>query len=309
MYESFLGTQIIDKQKPLDTCHRSILKVAVIDFPNNNRFCLFYIIKFFNHLQIQDIVKVDAPVACRKSRGGYKMMALDVLDPFGLVHYLWDVVGIDIPIADVQQYWRHHRAVGCPWAVHSQAPEDTMPLGLYGDSVKVRSTYQGLEKMIGVFLNVPLFRPRTVRCSRWLLFAMQEELLHKHHTLDCIYRYLTWALNQLYTGKYPTCGPKGEPLTEKAATKAGTWICQKQWRFQVTELRGDWSWHRQVFRFKGSWKSGVNAPVCFKCRAFGVGQPQNLYYNIEENSPIWNTEYSLLEWIVEQLPASPCSLD
>ena len=211
---------------------------------------------------------------------------------------------------EVRQYWRHHRQHGSRWATYSQASELTMPLGIYGDSVKVRSTYLGVEKMVGVFLNAPLYRPRSCRCSRWLLFSCQEELLYHHHTLDCIFRFLTWSLNHLYTGKYPLRGFNGSPLSERAAAKAGQWVCRARWCFQVCEIRGDWVWHKQVFRFQSSWKAGSKLPICFKCRTFAKGPTHELYYNIEENSPCWSKEYeTVADFIAEQLPRPPCHKD
>ena len=107
----------------------------------------------------EDIIKIKAPLKSRKSPDGYDLVDLDVLDPFDLVHYLWNVIGIDVPEAAVRQYWEHHRSRGSAWALHSQASECTMPLGLYGDSVKVRSTYQGLEKMVGIFFKCATVSP------------------------------------------------------------------------------------------------------------------------------------------------------
>lgn len=237
------------------------------------------------------------------------MVNLEVVDPISLISYLWNDIGISIPEKDVQQYWRHHRQFGAKWALHSQATEETVPLGLYGDSVKVRSTYQGVEKMVGIFLSCPLFRPRSCRCSRWLLFACQEELLYKHHTLDCVYMYLVWNLNQLFNGKYPRHGFNGAPLSVQGAARAGDWVCNSHRCFQVTEIRGDWAWHKMIFRFNSSWKAGSNMPVCFKCRAYGTGPTQSLYYNIEENSPCWQTEYAnVADFIAEQCPPSPCHM-
>lgn len=254
-------------------------------------------------------MKVRAPLKSKKTQAGYEFVDLDVVCPFGLVSYLWNDIGIDISRDDVVTYWRHHRAHGAKWALHSRAPEDTMPLALYGDAVKVRSTYLGLEKMVGIFLSAPLYRPRSARCSRWLLCAVQEELLWKHHTLDSIFTYLTWAMNQLYTGCYPQCGPRGECLTGRAASRAGGWVTNQRWRFQITELRGDWLWHKTIFRFRSSWKAGTNAPVCFKCEAYATGSPDHTYYNIEENSPVWATEYqSVVDFIVGQCPDVPCPL-
>lgn len=163
--------------------------------------------------------------------------------------------------------------------------------------------------MVGIFLSCPLFRPRSCRCSRCLLFACQEELLYKHHTLDCVYMYLVWNLNQLFNGKYPRHGFNGAPLSVQGAARAGDWVCNSHRCFQVTEIRGDWAWHKMIFRFNSSWKAGSNMPVCFKCRAYGTGPTQSLYYNIEENSPCWQTEYAnVADFIAEQCPPSPCPL-
>ena len=232
-----------------------------------------------------------------------------MLNVFDLVDYLWNTIGIDVSEGAVQQYWRHHRARGSPWALHSQAPETTMPLGIYGDSVKVRSTYRGLEKMIGVFLSVPLYRPRSIRCSRWLLFSVQEELIFRHQTLDAVFKYLVWALNHLYRGKFPTCGMNGEQLDKKGALRAGEWICKRNhWTFQVTELRGDWLWHKQILRFRSSWKGGANAPVCFQCPAWAKGPQEQLYFHVDENSKLWELEYkTVVDFLVEQCPSTPSS--
>jgi len=258
----------------------------------------------------QDTCLVRAPLKSRGDSSGFQMVDLAVVDPISLVAYLWDDIGIQVSEDEVRQYWRHHRQHGSRWATYSQASELTMPLGIYGDSVKVRSTYLGVEKMVGVFLNAPLYRPRSCRCSRWLLFSCQEELLYHHHTLDCIFRFLTWSLNHLYTGKYPLRGFNGSPLSERAAAKAGQWVCRARWCFQVCEIRGDWVWHKQVFRFQSSWKAGSKLPICFKCRTFAKGPTHELYYNIEENSPCWSKEYeTVADFIAEQLPRPPCHKD
>ena len=234
------------------------------------------------------------------------MADLAVLDPITLVTYLWDEIGIEVGMEAVQQYWQHHRSHQAKWALHSQAPDTTMPLGLYGDSVKIRSTYYGLEKTVGVFLNAPLFRPRTSRCSRWLLFACQEELLYKHHTLDCVFKFLTWSLNQLFLGKYPVHGFNGSPLSRRQLARAGQWVCKARWCFQVTEIRGDWVWHKQVFRFKSSWKAGSNASVCFKCKCFAKGEMRDLYYHVDENAYCWEREHeTVADFLAEECPENP----
>ena len=232
-------------------------------------------------------VTLKVPLKSKTISGGYELANVEVVDPISMISFLWNDIGIRIGQDEVEQYWDHHRKFGARWALHSRASRQTMPLGLYGDSVKVRSTYLWLEKMVGIFLNCPLYRPRSCRCAKWLLFACQEELLYANHSLDCVYGFLTWSLNQLFTGRYPVRGFNGAALSTKGVQMAGKWICNDRWTFQITEIRGDWSWHKFVFRFKSSWKGGAKLPICFKCKSFAVGAPHELYYNIEENSPCW----------------------
>ena len=252
-------------------------------------------------------VTLKVPLKSKTISGGYELANVEVVDPISMVSYLWNDIGIRIGQDEVEQYWDHHRKFGARWALHSRASRQTMPLGLYGDSVKVRSTYLGLEKMVGIFLNCPLYRPRSCRCAKWLLFACPEELLYANHSLDCVYGFLTWSLNQLFTGRYPVRGFNGAALSTKGVQMAGKWICNDRWTFQITEIRGDWSWHKFVFRFKSSWKGGAKLPICFKCKSFAVGAPHELYYNIEENSPCWQKEHiSVQEFIADQCPDLPC---
>ena len=74
------------------------------------------------------------------------------------------------------------------------------------------------EKMIGLFLNLPLWRPRSIRVSRFLLTCVQEELLVGRTTLDCLWRHIVWACNVLHDGRWPHTGPNGEPMPIPSTT-------------------------------------------------------------------------------------------
>ena len=247
-------------------------------------------------------MKVRAPLKS-KAPGGHTMTELDVVEPLSLVAYLWNDIGIDIPSQLVESYWAHYREVGAPWASWSSATPQHVPLALYGDDCKIRPG----EKMVGLFLSFPLFRPRSVRCSKFLLFAVQEELEYKHFTMDSVLRFLVWALNCLHVGRFPRTGCDGEELRGAQAERAGKEVAPGR-KFAVTELKGDWSWFKKVFRFKSSWKGGTKVPVCFHCRA-GAREPFSIYYKVHADSECWRSEYTLLDWLVEQCPVRPCCLD
>lgn len=235
-----------------------------------------------------------------KAPEGYTLHEIDVVDPRSLVAYLWNDVGLNIPHRLVADYWAHYRSddVQAAWATWSRASESHVPIALYGDDCKLRP----YEKMIGIFMSFPLWRPRSVRCSKFLLCAVQLELEYKHLTVDCILRYLVWSLNCLYIGRWPRVGCDGEPLSPKQAQKAGQEIVPGR-QFAVTELKGDWAWFKKIMRFKSSWKGGARVPVCFQCRARSDWPV--LYYEVGPSDPCWQTQYTLLEWLAEQCPSRP----
>ena len=232
---------------------------------------------------------------------GFEYDDLEVLDPLSIVAYLFDYIGISIPEETVEQYWSHYRSaeINSPWAIEHPAGNRHVPMGFYGDSCKIR---QG-EKMIGLFFNLPLWRPKSIRCSRFLLTAFREEHAYKRHTLDAVLRYLVWRFNLLLEAKYPSCGINGEPLPPQYAQRAGQDVVRGGRKFAITEVRGDWHWFKEVFSFKSSWKGGNKFPICFKCEARSI-EP-HLYYKVQPDSPCWTTEYDLPEFLVHQMPRKP----
>lgn len=196
-----------------------------------------------------------------KLPSGHEWTQLEVLDPVSVVRYMVDA-GLKIDMKAVRKFWDHHSSVNSPWIVQSQATRDHVPLGLFGDAVKFRQKRYGKpEKMLAVFLNAPLWRPKLARASRWLLFAIRENDVYEHKTLDCIFHYLVWRLNVLHDGTFPITGRSGEPLTGRDRERAGQAVCNGL-RFAITELRGDWLYHRQVFRMRSTWLSGKKKPRC-----------------------------------------------
>ena len=232
------------------------------------------------------------------------MSTIGVIDPLSVLSYVFNKVGVCISEDSVKKYWQHYRTPGiaAPWAMQHPSDNTHIPLGLYGDACKLRPG----EKMVGIFLNLPLFRPKSIRCSRFLLCAVQEEKMHGRATLDCIFRYIVWRLNLAFHGHWPSCDINGGPLQPKDAARAGQWVVPNKC-FAVTEVRGDWVWFKDIFSFKSSWKGGVQVPVCFKCDAWSV-EP-NLYYLVQPNSHVWDTEFkTAVDFIVHQCPARPSSL-
>ena len=263
---------------------------------------------FGSTLAPEETVKINAPIKDVKEELGYRMTTLEMLEPFSVISYLWQDVGVKVSKESVEQWWKHHREFGAKWAEYSSASLQHVPLTLYGDAARTRQVPFGPPgKVLGLFLSCPLFRPKSASASRWLLFSIDEYLLFGHKTMDAVLTRLTWSLNCLYTGVYPKCGPAHEALTGSQAARAGQPICGGT-VFAVCQLRGDWVWHKDLFRLKSSWKSGATQPVCFLCPAMARGT--NRYYNVGDSSPLWQQQFSFCQFLCQQIPASkPCHLD
>ena len=225
------------------------------------------------------------------------MQKWPIMDVHTIFAFLWNKSGLQIPAGEVENYWRKSRANGEPWACQSTASEHHIPLGLYGDSATIVMKYGLKESVCGVFASLPLYRPASVRMSRFLITAIPEDKLWMHHTMNHILRRVVWSCNCLYRNVHPSCGPAGESLPPGLAMLAGTPITTCGAVFTVTEVRGDWAWHRKLFRFLG-WTSHS---MCYQCDAKSAGDSANRYYNFNDGSWI-DRDYSLMQFIAKQLP-------
>ena len=222
-----------------------------------------------------------------------------------LVGYLFNEVGVQISQERIQEYWQHLEEVKFPMATSDASSlRDFCPVGLYGDAAKITTEY-GHYHCLGIFLNLPLWRPRSTRFSRFLVFSIKEELLVPGKTLDAVFTRLTWSLNLLFSGLHPASGPHGEALLQSQLALAGQRICHSGMKFLCTELRGDWKHHQQVFRFLSSWQGTL---VCFKCAAKSRGPVANLYYHVGEDAAWLQGELSLSSFLARRMPPhNPCA--
>lgn len=255
----------------------------------------------FCQLLAEEIETIKLPVTDPKSDRGIKMESFPILYPHRILSFLFNEVGIVVPDEDVQAYWRHARAVGEPWAVNNPASDLHIPLGIHGDAARLFTQYR-FEKLVGVFFNIVLFRPRSVRHSRFMLFSIPHEKLYKNRSLNWVWRRLAWSFNACFEGVNPSVGPQGIALQGKHLELAGTPITRRSQKFCLTEYRGDWEWHRDTWRPYATWQ-GIQ--TCFKCTAVSRGDPAHLYYNTDElHEPQckWiREEYSLTQFVANSL--------
>lgn len=214
--------------------------------------------------------------------------------PHAIADFLFEHGGLEVPEAFRREYWEFNARHGEPWAVG--VDPTAMPLGIYGDSAKVQTKF-GVTNLIGIYFNIVLWKPQSVRASRFLVTVIPEHKTWKHFTLTVILRWVTWSLNALMAGRHPQTDPYGEALPYRMAQIAG-----KAFKYKgvVTEIRGDWAWHKKVFRFwKCSW-TGIK--ICHWCRALSSSSdPADLYWKFEGGS--WNgNNFSAGEFLEERIP-------
>ena len=229
------------------------------------------------------------------------MAVFPIIMPHRVLSYLFDHVGISILDEDVQAFWRHAKDVNEPWVQRTPASEHHVPLGLHGDGARLWSV-QKFEKMVIISINLPLFRPRSVRHSRFTIFSIGNEKLYKNRTLNRVWMRLAWSLNACFSGVHPTRGPRNQELVGKNLELAGRPITRDHRVFAVTEYRGDWEWHRDVWRPRASWQA---IQCCFKCPAVSRGDPHYVYHNsgsMDEPECKWlQEEYTLPGFVSHSL--------
>lgn len=209
--------------------------------------------------------------------GTYEDIKFPLFDPHVVVDYLFREVGLSINPDIVRRFWYIKRDLAKePWAVSSPATSEHIPVAIYGDACQCKGT-----KLLGIFISFPLWRAASTRASRWLLCALEESRLWNTQTLNTIMRRITFSLNMLFDG----------------------WDLEKNKQiadgrlFTLTELRGDWLWHKQLWNFTSSWKALTN--ICYRCDCKArSANPKELFWRIDDGE--WH-EYTRLEFIMTQL--------
>ena len=236
-------------------------------------------------------------VADPKAEKGYRIQNSPLLLPHRVIGYLFNHAGLEISPRVLEQYWDRSLASKEPHA--SEESRGRIPLGFYGDSAQLFTKYKK-ENLTCLFINIPIFRPKSVRFGRYLIWCQDTKLLYKNRSLNTILRWVVWSFNCLYTGLHPSVGPGGQPLSDvRALQRAGSRITRQGHLFQLVECRGDWEWHKKVFRTKAAWQGNE---VCYRCPAMGKGDASGLYFNFTSNSSWWDRDFDSDEFIQKMLP-------
>ena len=178
-------------------------------------------------------VKLDDDEGHNDAKKG--AMEVPMLEPHTLLHHVHTVLGLTVEQESVRSYWRRASEHGAGWACQ-QRNHDAIPVGLYADETKY-GLHESQEKILGFFMNLVLFRPRSIRLSRFLLFSLRSKfILPGSETLYPLVAHIVWSMVWASKGLFPTVGMFGSALSEKQQANAGKQLGAE---FYVTELRGD----------------------------------------------------------------------
>ena len=223
-------------------------------------------------------------------------MEIPILYPHEVLHYVHSVVKLTVHDESVASYWRRAAENGAGWATN-QPDHSVIPVGIYADETKY-GLHESQEKVLAVFLNLVLFRPKNIRLSRFLICTIRSKfLLRGTETLYPLFTRFVWSMGWASKGVFPTTGFMGSALSEKSQQLAGQSLGAK---FLVTELRGDLAWHKLIWGFEDGWSS---TKVCFFCEATGAGSRRDLYYEHTGDGAFWRTTIfrETLDWVVGKL--------
>lgn len=213
----------------------------------------------------QEPVQVTCPVNGPKMDGTTIEMTLPLLQPFEVVKFLYEDCKVDISMDRQREFWQHLDNMNDPWAVQTQQfraelNRPVLTCGFYGDEANLG--FIGVqEKIYGFFMNLPLWRPRSTRHSRVLLFSIRSELIiDPETTLYPVLRCIVQSFNKL----------------SDLGLSDGT-------RCLVSEIRGDQAFFRYMLQHKAYW---VGNHVCFRCKASTGGV--NDYTDLKKHSRVYS---------------------
>lgn len=237
--------------------------------------------------QSEEPSRINVPV--KMSDGSSSLEELPLQLPHHILEYLFNTCKLEIEKQSVLDYWNHLDSVGHSFAKSSKEFREArgsgqvVPIGLYGDSACLGLVNQPMAKVLGLFLNIVLFRPTSTRMSRYMLWSIYEDkIVSMEHTV------------------YPVL----EEIVESCHKAAAQGV--NGMYFLTSEIRGDQMFFSDIFRYKSRWTSN---DVCYRCKASSKN-PELIYTHYpgasDDQSGWAGTLRSTEEFILEEL-TSPLS--
>lgn len=201
-------------------------------------------------------------IQIKKDSGVLETTTMPVFLPERIVHHLMSACKFSLDDNLVRGYWAHLDHMGDEWAKstadfrrHSGL---VWPIGIYGDEAVIGLQADPTNKIFGLYMNMPLFRPRATRLSRYLLFALEtNKLVSARQSVFPALKIIVDSFNRL--AEHGILGR----------------------RFLLAEIRGDQVFHKFLFKHASWWKANN---VCFRCHVRADRPGTNLCYTQYDNS-------------------------
>lgn len=222
-------------------------------------------------------MQVKVPI--RLSDGSVSAGKYPVQLPFDILQFLICDCNLNIDGRLLDQYWGHLDNVSDDWALTTEEYRATAgvvwPLGFYGDEAAIGLINAPTNKILGLYMNIVVFRPTSTRMGRYLLFSIEsDKVVSPEETIFPVVDVITASFNK---------------LTEQGIGHI---------RFLLSEIRGDQVFFRYLFQRRSWWK---HTEVCFRCKA--DSKCGSLNYCIYDSPDGWRTTLrSTAEFLVDQLP-------
>jgi hypothetical protein len=129
----------------------------------------------------------------------------------------------------------------------------TVPLGMHGDAGAFAA-----HDSLYVLSYISLMGRGTTMRKRFLFTVLRKSEMVAD-TLDHCLRIMSWSFNSLLSGEHPQVDAFGRKL--QAAPRGPI---AGPWRAALSQIRGDWAFYTEIFRFP---KWNENIRMCWQCRA------------------------------------------
>ena len=195
--------------------------------------------------------------------------------------YLIGELKFSLDPGNLRSFWQHLDRINDRWAGESIGwrqclPSLPWPLGLYGDDANIGLNNSPYSKVFGLWMSIVLYRPRSTRLSRFLLFAIeQDKVVSVEATIYPVLEMIKESCNRL--------------------TRDGLHGVH----FVVSEIRGDQLFFRYILKHSSWWKS---ANVCFRCQCNTSNLPYTDYDGWQ------STARTTEDFIENELPEQKCHL-
>jgi hypothetical protein len=134
---------------------------------------------------------------------------------------------------------------------------------------------------------------------RWPIFVLRTNLSLGHATMQPYWCEIAWSVNHIFHGLFPSVSSHAASFARGTdAERNASAVLADGLVGAVTEFRGDWKYHKQVWRLRVGWR---NRYICHVCEAARVGDA-HLFTDFSETAQWRNTVRTFLNFMRDCLP-------